>query len=681
MDTINQRKEPETEFFNSEELFQSPFQVKIDPKKPLDQKLTKTVIKGPKTLSMDQFQASSHLVDGFVIGADKNILFIDRKGIFVSSVTAEGINFEKFYKFGEDLKQLGEAYSKKSGFDLVAVDNGIYFIPNSGDKIFLVKFNQKSKNFDEEIPIQLSMANSRLGFTTSYIHISAPRKSKNQVYLRKVGNRWRGPGDRFYILGKAGPCYVMDCPTSVSKSKKSEERYKKQREEKNPKLEEKSIRVKLTSSVTKYYDCSDAKNRKQISLSLDGSKLLVSLFELKTKKINSRRLITTFDLIGSRLEEFINMIRKEEEEGEGETEVEYISVKQVFYLKGRGKILGVLSFGGFEAVFLISNIFHHFKVDLKVLDEDIRGAFKWNILSETEKRILVKITFGQSQSDRTCKIYEFESSSLELTEMFNSELEEKLISSNSKDEKSYMSLRDDNMVLITTPVSSFLVDIQQKKLISGKIHKIKINLNKSEFYYLNDLLAWTSSSRIYLSRVQPTEDDREAVLRPVKEFNLKMLLNPTEDIDVSEFYFFHLENNDYMICFFYYPKVEEKETTRFIRLIIDPISLDHKEAKSFPGDPSLRINQPGFSIYQTHGFLVFCCNAKSSCLKKQEDWPNLGGDPRQHKRRLHLASLDSKILDRSFLPVLFDYRQPCPIAFVDNGNIITKGDLDLSFCM
>ena len=77
-------------------------------------------------------------------------------------------------------------------------------------------------------------------------------------------------------------------------------------------LKSNKINTPLSAYRTQTFSFSPTRIEKQISISYNSLELVITLFEIETKKIHCKRVITIFDILGDMLPEFIEAARADQ---------------------------------------------------------------------------------------------------------------------------------------------------------------------------------------------------------------------------------------------------------------------------------------------------------------------------------------------------------------------------------
>ena len=392
--------------------------------------------------------------------------------------------------------------------------------------------------------------------------------------------------------------------------------------------------------------------------------IIVNLVEFKSKKIVCRRGITIFDIIGEKLGFLTNLHSERVQNEFRHLQDFYLQMKDVSYLPEHQTIIAKIGVGLVEAFFFIRNIFGHQKFEMDLIEQNLSEAAIIDKFYQKESKKLFYFLFKTVKKLNPI-IIAIDPSSLSHKVISSGEMSRELIPfHNIKREYSNLS---GSRVLMTTPKSSLILDLKDSEVVARARHRLEINAKNRQFYYLDDIIAWSSASCFTIAKVEKRDEEgyrREIAL--VREVNLNQYLQASDFYQsVShEFNLFKLEDGNYMISFFSNKSMRsgEKELI-FVRIIFNPKDLEIKEVKSYPGDGSLNPFDPNFPVYKIDEFMVFCFDVKLDQLQKTEPNSKIFSKfvKSMNMRLLHLASFEAEIFDRSQEPLLIDYKQRCPM--------------------
>ena len=298
-----------------------------------------------------------------------------------------------------------------------------------------------------------------------------------------------------------------------------------------------------------------------------------------------------------------------------------------------------------------------FKIDFSEKDF-IESKSHEIICSEESDRLLYYFFTEPDDMLTTTKFYSVDCSTLESSKARFIELKEVLIQDGDVNQK--FGWVGKNQILISTPQTSLIADLEKNEILSVFNHQLKINFKENQFCFLDNILAWSSSKGIHVARLLNRPESSEAMIEKIKEVKIEELFKEV-GFECSKkppnFSLFKEDDGNFTI-FLFKKKVVffNKRETHFVRISIDPQTLEIKQVYNNPVDSKFFTTDQKVQIHKTEGFLVFSA---------------YGREGSKMFSSVNLASLDFKILDRFFYKQEGEIQPPSQIIRIKNDQVIS----------
>ena len=647
------QKGPIKETRSAKELLRSPIQVTFNKNEPNSRDLTLTKIRPETPMSTDQDVNFTKIVDGFTPGAVKNVLCVDRTGIFIYSAKLDKIRFESFTKFGEEVNELNQIDWNRSRSRVsieILKEEAIVLIVSSLNKRFNFWLNNKTGEIGAQSVGALPET------TSQYFHRSIlstpPKKSKTAVYTSFVD---KNHNQKIYLTKKDRISYVMSIPQIPSQQDPEQPRRYQ-----NYNLERTNIFI-----------CNIKGKHTALLTRLAAKKLILTAHDPVTKKTFRKIEIHLDDIMGQR--EF-----KRKNQALISRAVLFarnvrVEFKDVSYSEEQGRVVGRITIGTTQVTFSFGDILGAYLSTLRISVQGFQSFVTTMKVVNLKNPII--LTKPSNRDPNISKIWSLDavSQKLSLDLKIDGKVYNKFGSLNFQD---LVSL-DERRILMITDTCSQILDIQEKRIVSRVDHRFKINLDDKNFAHLDNLLVWTSKAFVHIARfseAENQENDLRIDLKKDVSVQNYFYLNQYQRSHPLNIYFFRISTGDYAL---YFMNSNEAGgiSNGLNRMIFDQKSLEVKEARELPGLNGFNLDSEEFVLYKTLDFLVFSCHLRPHLLKP---FPGLDVNTTYGPHiRLHLATLQFELLDSSAHPLLFDESErTSPIVCINDAHIISKASFN-----
>ena len=309
----DENQDPEIQEISAKQLKKSPLvDLNFQDDKADYQPINAIKISAPRDMSLDSSCRGIALVEGFTPNATKNLIHVDRTSVYIFSVINEKIKLESSTKFSDELRtKLAE-----SG----ALDCYL-FVGFKGDSIILMAkslSNLIRLSVDKETGVitdqnQIALPTRISAFAYDYISLNLDFGSKHNKTEILIELKIDSQKAKFFSFDLSNNSFseVMDAPQPPTQEEGLQSRALEQSQSLKNLLKEFNIRTKTLYYKTKNFKYGIERQDKVLSVAYNNLELIFTLFELKTKKINCKRVITVFELFGDSLEQFLKNARKE----------------------------------------------------------------------------------------------------------------------------------------------------------------------------------------------------------------------------------------------------------------------------------------------------------------------------------------------------------------------------------
>ena len=197
---------PKMEALTLKEIQQTTKEITVELNQDEPRELPRIKIEAPE-VSMDPLRMQTFILEGFTPGAAKNIVCVDREGIFVYSARPDTIRFESFTKFENSLAELKSRKIRDSRLTICLLNGFIFLIPKFLIKIFRLRINKKTGRIEEQCQILVPKWAPR--YNCERLQVPSPQKSNTTKYM--VQRQRRGP-DKIVTLSENGFSHIMESP-------------------------------------------------------------------------------------------------------------------------------------------------------------------------------------------------------------------------------------------------------------------------------------------------------------------------------------------------------------------------------------------------------------------------------------------------------------------------------------
>ena len=679
-------QEPEIRVITEKELSKPPIQLDIQEETQEDHIALDSIrIRAPDALSMDTFCNGTAIAEGFTPGATKNIINVDRAAVYVYSATEDQIKFESRTEFSSEVKRwVKEIESIDSRLRICYKQGSLFLIPDSLKHVIRMAFKKKTGLIEEQTLIEIPESISRYASEHTRVKLDLGAKnSRNEIFIQlKIGTS----NAKIFALDLSNNSFkeVMDAPSSPSDQETILGKAWKQKQNVKELLKSNNIETPLSPYRTQNFDFSTHRGDKLVSLSYNHLELIFTLFELKSKKVNCKRVITIFDLFGDKLTKFIKMARKNEiREKEkkpvyfgynpqrtddlGQSALSFM-VKDADYLKSQDKVVGRIVLGSVTAFFSLENLFRGYKSDIKLLDGDFIGEQHYNIFSLSQSRELFYYFCSPTENSISSKIYSIDSKSLITSRRWITGLKQELSPDPVIKEKT--AWLNKNRVLITTPKSSAIIDLEKEEVVSKSNHKLEINLTPDQFSFVDNILAWSTPDHILVARLDQISEGSQYSfkIRLIKNFHFHKNLTTKvfqKNQKLKSFSMFRTESGRYAICFIQalLDKMTHSPKPEFVKITLEAENLEVEDVFRRPVPYSMAMDSHKNPFYSSEGFLIY-----------SEQYPVRRDSLQRITVRgpcINLSTLNFELLDSSLNPLNGTCKPDSHIVRVKNGQIIS----------
>ena len=668
---ITKTKGIEKKAITVEELLEGSIHLDLAKETPKKKVLPLKKAELPHHLSTTLNFTETKIIDGLTPGATKNIICLNEEGIFIHAATKHQIRFVSFTKFNDELIKLRKL---KKQLLITSVNNFIILISKRLSQAFSLEIDQKTGSVINQKSINVceALRNSR---PKNPIFYNSQKSSL--MMFKNLRCHHTKPQFSFYQIKSHGIFPVLTLPlfkTTISEARTKFEEQKRSLQDPSFSSLDLSSPFGFEPSV---FDFSCSKHDVKLIILKSDLLLILLTFDLKNKKVLFKRYLTIFDIMG-----------KQRKKSEGEPELRMLNYglffeddpetlfKNVYYFKNENLIAGSAIIDN-KPTFFSTRISFSFWENSDVVNalpvESYQELNQISSFSYPQADSLFYISKELKKANHYHKLYSVDPLTLTQKEVFEYRRRHDFYPDSLKTH-TYASLGDGSgRLLYTLPNSSVIFDKKLKKVVFKYRQRLEINLQNQFLTHFDDILAWSTGSRVEVIRLKEQQKSKNSQIELIKTIETRRYV---DDFSIASFEpaslnLFILPNGNYLIffcCKFQRENWIQKHGIDFIRIELKRDNLDIEFVEKCLFDQTLTTAR--MPVYYCSDSLIFCCfegSADSVCTRRYGGVNNKCFD-----RKLILTSLSLKVLDKSKEVYKLSVCSEHPILSVGENSVISK---------